>query len=81
MALHKRKVDLYETEAGQEIVQSLKSMMTDERYNTASSYSTDASYPDHLIPFVAKHMRYLNTHPNVNPDHYLSNLRLMTRLR
>ena len=43
-----------------------------------SSYtSNQAQYPDGRIPFVDKHMDYLLMHPNVNPEQYLSNLRLM----
>lgn len=38
-------------------------------------------YPDGQIPFVEKHIAYLLDHPAVNPDQYLSNLRLMLKKR
>lgn len=81
MAVNKRLVSLYETEAGQMIEEELKSMATDIRYNTAASYSANSAYPNNLIPFVTKHMHYLNTHPKLDPDQYIANLRLMTKIR
>ena len=82
MPTAKKKVNLYESEEGAVIQKELISMAADATYNTGSSYSTDtSSYSDHLIPFVDKHMRYLNLHPSVDPLHYLANLRLMTRIR
>ena len=57
-------------------------MVADEKYNTDSTYSSDTiTYSDHLIPFVDKHMQYLIMHPSVDAEQYLSNLRLMTRVR
>lgn len=82
MPTAKKKVDLYESAEGLAILEELRTMATDERYNTGPSYSADAtSYSDHLIPFVDKHMRYLIIHPSVDPVHYLANLRLMTKIR
>jgi len=82
MPTAKRKVDFYTTEEGELVKKQLFAMAADILYKTDSSYSTDsASYDDHLIPFVDKHMRYLVAHPSVNPTHYLANLRLMTRIR
>jgi hypothetical protein len=55
-------------------------MVENGAYHTVSSYSANATnYPDHVISFVDKHMKYLSEHQAVNVDHYLSNLRLMTR--
>jgi hypothetical protein len=31
--------------------------------------------------FIEKHLIYLGNHTNINPSHYLSNLRLMTKVR
>ena len=82
MATYKRKVDFFDTEEGAVIIEVLRIMSTDEAYNTASSYSSNSElYPDNLIPFVQKHIDYLRTHPSTDPQHYLSNLRLMTRIR
>jgi hypothetical protein len=60
----------------------LGKMLEDDNFNTLSSYiaSTEV-YSDHQIPFVQKHMAYLRSHPKVNPDQYLSNLRMMTKIR
>ena len=82
MPTAKKKVNLYESEEGALILQELRTIAADVKYNTGSSYSADSSsYSDNLIPFVDKHMRYLILHPSVDPAHYLANLRLMTRIR
>ena len=81
MANVKKRINFYESEIGLEIEQILKEMTEDEKYNTTSSYSANITdYPDHLIPFTEKHMRYLNTHPTIDPQQYISNLRLVTKL-
>lgn len=78
----KKRTNFYESEEGQEVKDILKKMAQDDGYNTGPSYSANIDeYPDNLISFVDKHMQYLNTHPSVNPSHYLSNLRLMKRVR
>ena len=57
-------------------------MAADEMYSTLASYSANGeTHPDHIMPFVEKHMTYLNTHPSVDPAQYLANLRLMTKKR
>lgn len=56
----------------------LQRMMNDASYNTASTYAANL---DHNLPFVEKHMKYLSDHPKLNPDHYLANLRLMTKIK
>jgi hypothetical protein len=59
----------------------LVAMVQDNAYNTDSSYSANSIlYPDNIIPFVDKHMQYLRTH-SIDPQYYLSNLRLMVRIR
>lgn len=78
----KKRANFIGSEEGLAIEHSLQQMDADVLYNTESSFSANnEQYPDNLIPFVDKHMNYLRTHPAVNPQHYLSNLRLMTRLR
>lgn len=53
-----------------------------ELHITTSSFSSNAElYPDGQIPFVEKHIAYLLDHPKVDPDQYLSNLRLMLKKR
>jgi hypothetical protein len=79
---YKRKQDFFETEEGVEVERILKMMVANEIYNTESSYSANSElYPDNRIPFVNKHMAYLRSHPATDPEQYLANLRLMTRVR
>ncbi|MBA2279494.1 hypothetical protein H0V99_03605 [Candidatus Saccharibacteria bacterium] len=82
MPTFKKRVNFYLSEEGIQIQEILRTMALDEKYNTVSSYSANTeSYPDNLIPFVNKHMDYLNAHPTTDPQHYLSNLRLMCRIK
>ena len=65
-----------------EIIQSLEEMLQDNTFNTLPGYSIDTeAYPDNKIPFIENHMDYLRKHPNVNPEHYLSNLKIMLKIR
>jgi len=66
------------SEAAELIRENLTKMMDDPEFNTVSTYSPTSV---ERMLFVDKHMKYLSQHPNLNPDHYLSNLRLMTRIR
>ena len=60
-----------------EITEKLTAMENDPQMLTASTYSPLAvDYPDSRIPFVAFHLQYLQSHKNLNPEHYLSNLKL-----
>jgi len=82
MSTYKKKFNLFETEEGVEIKEALQKMVADASYNTRPSYSANvAIYPDRLMPFVNKHMDYLRNHPATDPWHYVSNLRLITRLK
>lgn len=82
MATTKKRVNFLDSELGQLIRLALENMTTENMYNTASSYSPNSTeYPNNLMPFVDKHMNYLNTHPNLDAQMYVSNLRLMTRSR
>lgn len=65
------------TEA-KEIRNILIEMMSDPAFNTRAMYSPAAGGD---VPFVDKHLEYLSQHPSLNVEHYLSNLRLMTRVR
>ena len=55
----------------------LQSMVDDPQYNTQTSYSPTS---EERLEFVDKHILYLSKHLSLNPQHYLSNLRLMTRI-
>ena len=61
-----------------EIRDILKEMMNDPEFNTKSMYSSTAGGD---VLFVDKHIEYLSQHTSLNVSHYLSNLRLMTRVR
>lgn len=61
-----------------EIRDILKEMMNDPEFNTKSMYSSTAGGD---VLFVDKHIEYLSQHTGLNVSHYLSNLRLMTRVR
>lgn len=65
-----------------EITQELQVLLEDDSYRTLPGYSIDtAAYPDGTIPFTDFHLDYLKKHPQVDPEHYLSNLRLMLKIR
>lgn len=60
----------------------LEAMEADARYNTPSRYSSNtALYPDNVVTFSAGHMNNLRKYPNINPDQYIQNLKLITRIR
>ena len=60
-----------------EIRAILLKMQSDSSYITKSAYRANADiWPDHRISFIDTHLAYLKAHPQVNPDHYISNLRL-----
>jgi hypothetical protein len=71
-----------DSEEAAQIKQTLKHMEKNDDYNTTSTYIANGlRYPGNNISFTDKHMRYLSEHPKLNPKHYLSNLRLITRKR
>lgn len=82
MASPKSRVDFVNTDAGKDIKRRLERMVTDGQYNTESGYSANSTlYPDNLQPFVDKHISYLTSHTKVDPEQYLANIKLLTRLR
>ncbi len=79
---YKKRPKFYDSDEAREVEKVLRNMQDDSRFNTDSSYSADTvNHPDHLITFTEKHMAYLQSHPDVNPTHYIANLRLMTKDR
>ena len=65
-----------------EVLQLLEQMEDDKAYNTESHYAVDTiKYPDNKIRFSQKHMEHLRKFPAINPEQYISNLKLMTRTR
>ena len=82
MATTKKRVNFPESEEGIKSYQALKAMTEDDSFHTDASYSAnEALYPDHLIPFIDKHMNYLRDHPELDSYQYISNLKLMTKIR
>ena len=66
----------------EEIHSALLAMEKDTSLTTVGSYAANPIlWPDHKITFVEKHINYLKAHSDVNPQHYLSNLRLMIKKR
>ena len=63
-----------------EVIEALKRMESDPNLVTKSAYRANTIiWPDNRISFVESHLAYLKAHPNTNPRHYISNLRLMLR--
>jgi hypothetical protein len=80
--MFKTRTKFFESTEANDIRQILQQMAGSSLYNTLSSYTTHGTqYPNNLIPFVDKHMNYLNNHPKLDAEMYLANLRLMTRAR
>jgi hypothetical protein len=72
---------LYNSEAEGDVREELQQMVLNGSYNTAPSYTPSSDkYPDGLMPFVDRHMKYLSTHPKLDASMYVANLRLMTRV-
>jgi hypothetical protein len=66
----------------QQIINDLRKMENDSSLITKPAFTTDKStWPDSRIPFVEYHVKYLQTHKLTTPEGYLSNLRLMLRVR
>ena len=72
------KVDYFETEIGQEILELLYIMVRSPDYITEDSYTP---HSENLIPFIDKHQTYIRKHPNTNALHYVSNLKILYRRR
>ena len=82
MTTFKKRSDFYSSEEGIHTLKVLQSMTVDDNYHTDPSYSANVLlYTNNLIPFVDKHMLYLQDHPSINPQQYIANLRLMTKIR
>lgn len=64
-----------------EITEALKNMEEDERLNTSPSYVNDGPAAVRMVSFSEKHLTHLQQHPKTNPEHYLSNLRAMIKIR
>ena len=77
-----KRTGFYDSQEAKDIRVTLQSMVENATYNTPASYTADSfKYPDSQMPFADKHINYLYAHPNLDVNMYLSNLRLMTRIR
>ncbi len=82
MSVSAKNVAFFASPEGMAFIDALRKMADDAAFITEPGYSPNSElYPSHVIPFVEKHIEYLRTHPGTDPQHYLSNLRLMTRVR
>lgn len=66
----------------EDVLDNLRALEKDPLYNTPSRYHADTErYPDNTISFAQTHLEHLKKFPKVDPDQYISNLRLMTKIR
>ena len=64
----------------EEIIAALKRMELDPRYQTERFYrGTSHRWTDNYLSFVEYHINYLKAYPSLDPDKYISNLRLKLR--
>lgn len=81
MAMSQRK-DFVESAEGIAIIEALRLMMDDTSYNTPTSYSANSDdYPNNQMPFVDKHLKYLQAHPKLDARQYVANIKLMSRIK
>ena len=82
MPTYKKKAKFDDTPAGIKARQALLDMVSDSEFRTDDYFSANAVlHPGNLMSFVDKHMEYLGAHPSTDPDYYIANLRLMTRIK
>jgi len=77
----KKRVYAHGAEEEQEVREALHQMVLSSSYNTSSGFTANSLYPSGVLPFVDKHMHYLDTYPKLDVRAYLANLRLKTRIR
>jgi len=70
--------EFFNSDAAAKVRMNLVLMDSDPLYNTTASYQY---FNMAGLSFVDKHMLYLSQHPNVSHQHYLSNLRLKSKIR
>lgn len=73
-----KQKEFLDSDIGGKARKELKRMQGDPMYNTQSRFTP---MQNQALSFVDRHMKYLSEHPKLNPDHYLKNIRLMTRLK
>jgi hypothetical protein len=61
--------------------QMMIDMEENELLNTKPSYVNDGPDGARLVTFYEKHSIYIKSHPKINPQNYLANVRTMIRIR
>jgi hypothetical protein len=80
MPTMKKRTDFATSDDGMWCKTALETMEKDGVFYTPPSFTANVeSYPDNVMPFVTAHMNYLMKHADVNPQQYISNLRLRSR--
>ncbi len=65
-----------------EIVSALNLLVANSIYVTKPAYKGNIEkWPTHQMSFIEFHLTYLKSHPTLNPNHYISNLKLMLKKR
>lgn len=78
--MYTKKQDFFDTPEGKEIEATLKYISSSEDYVTSSSYNPNGElYMNNSMTFLEKHMAYIRNHPKVNPEQYVSNLKISSR--
>lgn len=71
----------FSAEEEAQVMEQLRTMEGDAAFNTTAQYSGNTEkHPNNQITFTEKHMDHLKKFPNINPDQYILNLKLMTRV-
>lgn len=66
----------------EEIDEILTEMETSDSYATKPGFVRDTPQDEkRSVSFKEVHLDYLRKHPKINPEHYLSNLRTMLKIR
>lgn len=76
MAFSLKTKQFLDSDQASEVRRELNRMMKDPAYNTQPKYSALAKGN---VPFADRHIAYLSLHLEINPNQYLSNLRLITK--
>lgn len=66
----------FASEQCDEAREQLQAIVDSGQYDTQSSYYAASSFS-----FIERHLNYLSLHPNLGIHGYISNLKLMTRIR
>jgi hypothetical protein len=78
--MYTRKNDFFDTPEGKEIEAILRNIAESDDFSTSSSYNPNGElYMNNSMTFVEKHMAYIRSHPKVNPNQYVSNLKISSR--